>query len=146
MKNAIHSDNIANFHHMTLYCKLSSDMISELWESATDICAHDNKIILYMIFMYNRIATEEKLLYSIEHHFGNVLSALITGYTQAGNKPFLITNDTVDKILKSTSDHMYKLELLNGNGFEIENYDKIKSDGEKDLPRPTSTRYVTTSI
>lgn len=64
-------------------------------------------------------------------------------YLQGDNKPFKIEKDLVEKILTRTHDRMYKLELLNTNGFEIEDFEKIKAEGEKNLSRPSKSRYVT---
>lgn len=145
MKSAIQQDNRTNLHHLLMYITPSDEERDKMWELATDEFISGTKTLTYMVRFFGYDISRDTLTSSIVHHFGNTLSIVIALYLIT-DTPFKITRDTIKKLLLSTHDRMYKLDILNEYGFEIEDYEKIKAEGETTLPKPSKTMYYSTTM
>jgi hypothetical protein len=141
MKHAIKSDNLANFYYLKLYTSLKQEQKLELFEKATSSYVTAPRIISYIHSNWNIPITKEKLLEVIETHFCSTLSLITKLYLIDGGKPFLITNESIQKVLERTSDRLQNLEILQLVGFELET--SLEEISKKDLPRPGCTMYYT---
>lgn len=146
IKKSIRQDNVVNLHHLLMYhARITEEERLEMWNLATGNFIHGTRTLVYMVGFYGCNVSKETLMGSILNHFGDTLGIIIYVYLKT-DKPFKITSDIVEIVLRRTHDRLYKLALLNGYGFEVEGYEKIKAEGEANLPKPEMTMYYTMAV
>jgi len=144
MRSAVSHRNRDNLHHLLIYQSPKKEEISELWDIACGFSS-DVPMLLYMIKFFECTITEEKLIECMPYNFYETFTVLINLYLREG-KPFNITTEILQNILKGTNDRMIKLDFLSEKGFEIEYLENIKNTDENELPKPSMSRYYTNAF
>jgi hypothetical protein len=148
MRSAVLHGNRDNLHHLRIYIDLyrpSDDDAAKLWNLANDGLFSRVPMLLYFITFFGCTITKERLVECMPDHFFETFT-LLTNLYLCKNEPFVISVEIVDKIIKGTDDRVYNLKFLKEKGFEIEGFEEIKNTSDKDLPKPSCTRYYTKSM
>lgn len=140
MKFAVMHNNLANLNHLIMYYTPNCKEINALFKLAYDH-SDDPKIVSYLYCKYDIVITKEILIDVIINCFIDVLSIVLSFYSNQkheDNQKFIIDKDIIAKVLTRTHDRFIKLKILDKYGFSVENLNEIIAN--KSLPVPSKIR------
>lgn len=106
------------------------------------IASYNPYKLYYIMYLSKYTVTKECLLKVIGESFNDTMFAFLTHYLENGGEPFEIDENTIQKLIKSTSDRISKLKMLQSKKFIVNDLELIIEQEKNNLlPKPSSSRH-----